>query len=260
MLAPGYYECTSQALVNVIPPGAQGNLGSVPVYQPCGHRYQSGATSAGTPQCACGMYAVGACRDCGKPLCGRHVNIRNDTVFCAEHASAVEQARVQERAQHKERQLQALRAWEADVVRALLAVQDRVERFVRAVAEVEHAQTPELKALISDQPSDRAIADWLIAHASPPLGNILIHEQGLFGVKQCRYPGWSFHEGSVAIYNFPHGETRPGAISVLKDGRIYYDRSFEPAKNDRFNAAAIKRVYQNARMRPLRLPPRPSIA
>jgi hypothetical protein len=259
LLAPGYHECTSQMLVNVVPPGAQGNPGPVPIYQMCGNRYKTGAAAVGAPQCACGMYAVGACRDCGEPLCGRHVNTRNDTVLCADHANAVDRARAQEKANRKDQQLQALHAWEADAVEALLAVPDRVERFLRAVVEIEHARTPDLNALLKGQPSNRAIADWLIAHAAPPLTNVLIYEQGLFGSKQRRYPGWTFSGGSVAIYNFPHGEKAPGAISVLTDGRIYYDRSFTPAENDRFNAEAIKRIYRCARVQPLGLPPRPRV-
>jgi len=85
LLAPGYYECTSETLVNILPAGMQGNLSAVPLYRPCGHRYQTGGADANAAQCDCGMYAVGACLRCGVPLCGEHADTRYGGVLCAKH-------------------------------------------------------------------------------------------------------------------------------------------------------------------------------
>ena len=51
-----------------------------------------------------------------------------------------------------------------------------------------------------------------------------------------------------------------GAQGNVADGRIYYDRSFNPTGNDRFNTKAIKQMSELAALRPLGLPPRPKSA
>ena len=50
----------------------------------CGHRYQEGsAQTATSPLCACGMFAVGVCQRCGKPLCGVHGALHGDGFTCS---------------------------------------------------------------------------------------------------------------------------------------------------------------------------------
>jgi hypothetical protein len=96
-LSYNYFECTSQVArvqrTFAPRPGHMPGPG-VPVeaidrtyYEVCGHQYQEGAAPTGVPTCACGMFAVGACVDCGTPVCGRAAcNVSADgKVCCAEH-------------------------------------------------------------------------------------------------------------------------------------------------------------------------------
>ena len=39
----------------------------------------------GARQCKCGIYAVGACRECGLPMCSRHGASLNDVFLCSTH-------------------------------------------------------------------------------------------------------------------------------------------------------------------------------
>ncbi len=87
-LASGYYRCGGTILVNVIPPGAQGNIGPVPLYEPCATRFQTSDPGGPVRQCACGFYAVGGCTSCGKPLCGKHAVDFGERLLCAEDAHA----------------------------------------------------------------------------------------------------------------------------------------------------------------------------
>jgi hypothetical protein len=85
ILSPGYFECTSSVLTNVVPAGAQGNAVQVPIYGVCGRRYQEGSASDGGPQCACGMFAVGLCATCGNAICGDHGRQSNMGFICNAH-------------------------------------------------------------------------------------------------------------------------------------------------------------------------------
>jgi hypothetical protein len=71
-ITPGLFECISQIQVGAIPPGVHGNPGYLPVPGPCGHRFQVAAGAGPTEPCFCGRDSIGACRDCGRRLCGLH--------------------------------------------------------------------------------------------------------------------------------------------------------------------------------------------
>jgi hypothetical protein len=68
-ITPGLFECISEVQVGEIPPHAGG---PIPVYEPCGRRFQVGTAVATEPCALCGRYSVGKCHDCGCPLCGLH--------------------------------------------------------------------------------------------------------------------------------------------------------------------------------------------
>jgi hypothetical protein len=260
ILAPGYFECTTVNLANVVPAGAQGNLTDVPIYVKCGHRYQGGPVMAGVPQCWCGMYAVGACKECREPLCGQHFLIRSEVVYCSKDAANLDQAAAdamqaaadakacEDAARHAGYQVKA-EAWEAEILRAFVAITDPIERYVRAVKEVGKNPPTKLKVLIGHRPSDGQFAEWLINRWRIPPKMVQIEEQSLFGSKRVHQPGWSFSGDSTA----------PGAISVLQDGRVHYGRSFHQGGSETFGAKAISQLFDYAGLRPLDLPPRPKL-
>jgi hypothetical protein len=164
-LAPNYYECQSQIEVETVravpepgaPPGSGRMVALREVHlEACGNRYQAGAppvTAGGTaPQCACGMFAVGGCVDCGALLCGEH-GARFDGAFvCAADYARREQLAAQvvwerqapQRAaeeQQRKRDLadlvQAVQNYERDrrsVVEAILREADPAGRLLLAIA------------------------------------------------------------------------------------------------------------------------------
>ena len=82
-LAPNFFECETRVLVFVVPRGVQGNPTDVPLYEACGHQYQEGAPTA--PRCSCGVFAIGECNKCSKPLCGLHGGQYSKGFLCTEH-------------------------------------------------------------------------------------------------------------------------------------------------------------------------------
>lgn len=89
----------------------------------CGHEYQEGPTvRTGVPACACGLFAVGTCWKCTKPLCGRHGATLEGHFLCSQHwndhQAQLAQARAAqeaaERAEAEERSAAALAREEAD--------------------------------------------------------------------------------------------------------------------------------------------------
>ena len=53
----------------------------------CGHRYHAGPVSVDAPMCACNIFAIGRCVDCGIWLCGHHGVLYHDKFRCVEHAT-----------------------------------------------------------------------------------------------------------------------------------------------------------------------------
>lgn len=91
-LAVGFFECTSAVVVGEVPPGV---AGPAPVTQwgRCGYRYQE-APKVVVPSChvdGCGMFSVGACVECGRAICGRHLNVVEDRTLCPTDADRVHQ-------------------------------------------------------------------------------------------------------------------------------------------------------------------------
>lgn len=101
-LAPGFYECESlieefhvqrQPAAPGHPYGAFGFTDQTSVTtRVCGHRFQMAVAMAGAPTCECGTFAIGACAECSKPVCGRRTcgdfdDISNK-LLCREHLAA----------------------------------------------------------------------------------------------------------------------------------------------------------------------------
>jgi hypothetical protein len=261
-VAPGYLECQAQVLYNVIPAGAQGNPGEVPLYRPCGNRYQVSTGVAAGPSCDCGMFAVATCTDCGRLLCGDHVNRSTaGQVLCAEDAearrqtaAAAEAARV---AAARAETMSQLEAWERQAAAALSAVADRTERDVRILAaDLPSIFTPELRALRPSGWSDPEVTRWFLRVVEAPPQSIRIEAKTLFGGVKTKYvPGWTFPGGSTLMGSY-WGEPMPLDIAVLADGRVYYHNMFEPRPGERMKLKVLKRMAELAELRPL-VPPRP---
>lgn len=109
LLAPGYYECTSEIeeLVDVLPPHMHAGPGDIPMYRTrtCGARYQLGEGMTGAVQCRCGMFAVSACSEChGEPRCGEHSVKVDGRVLCSVHAAAAAEAAREQAQLRRQRQ------------------------------------------------------------------------------------------------------------------------------------------------------------
>jgi thioredoxin len=104
-----FFECTSQVAFVVRSwaprPGYMPGPG-VPMepvdqteYKVCGHHYTEGAASSVTPTCACGMFAIGRCVECGEPLCGKNAchALIGGRMHCREHARAAREAKAESR-------------------------------------------------------------------------------------------------------------------------------------------------------------------
>ena len=83
-IAPGYWQCTTLVWrdatqwgpITGTPPHL-GLMGPVPaaIQQPCGRRYHEaggGNEVDVNAACACGIFAIGRCADCGDLVCGEH--------------------------------------------------------------------------------------------------------------------------------------------------------------------------------------------
>jgi hypothetical protein len=92
-------------MVNAVPPGLGGNVGSVPIpiYEPCGHRYQASAQETMSEACACGMFAVGLCSRCGAPRCGEHSGFLDGKFVCDTHVAEVAREEAERHASQKRR-------------------------------------------------------------------------------------------------------------------------------------------------------------
>lgn len=268
LLAPNYFECTTNVLINVVPAGMQGAVQDTPIYQACGHRYQQAAGSAASERrCHCGFDAVAGCVECDAPLCGQHADEgrRGGRVLCATHAAERERESTRAEVLAQERReagrAAAVAEWEANAARALAAVADPTERMVRAIVEIRHAETAELDAMIPKNWNGRQIADWFLRVVKEPPGKLEYYEQGFFGLKRRTTPAWWFSDGPTELVQL--GDIwRYCSISICGDGRIRYrqghrDGSWEPVPGERFAPKMLKQMLEMAMVDPLDLPPRP---
>jgi hypothetical protein len=94
----GYWRCASEVADQTqkwVPDNPAVSFGSMhPVmsvtYRECGTNYQeaTGAMTAEIPRCACGLFAVGGCAECGEYTCGMHGSSPMGRFLCSTHAQA----------------------------------------------------------------------------------------------------------------------------------------------------------------------------
>lgn len=90
-ITPGYFECSTQVVMGVL----QLPAGPMPAVQACGHRFQTGTTSASSSPCWCGRDSIGSCTDCARRLCGLH-GTTSGSFLCGDCVNAHAQRKVDE--------------------------------------------------------------------------------------------------------------------------------------------------------------------
>jgi hypothetical protein len=141
-IAPGFWECHSSVLIEVMEPGPNPLNPRQVIPTPvtyrvrCGEQYQEGGSDmAVTPACGCGTYSIGHCAACRTPVCGQHSRLVEDRRLCKPCAQVVydQRAEVQRIEAARQRQEEILRrnaqaqdeqnakAWCATAIRALSA-------------------------------------------------------------------------------------------------------------------------------------------
>jgi hypothetical protein len=215
-IAPGFFQCTSRRLTDVIPAGSFGNPTTVPVDSECGHRYQEAPASPAV-QCACGMFAVAACVQCGEPLCGDHVVHRNDQVLCAEHARRDAERIAAERRIERERAEQA----KIDVL--MTQVEDPIERRIRAITQLklDEPLRTEVAPVTWD---DDELLSWFRHRApEPPPYIVTIHRKFLVFEREIRHRCWTFsgRDSKTVTDGWGVQSEHPRPLHVLADGTLY---------------------------------------
>ena len=109
LIAPGYWECSSQRLITRLPSGE-------PIHEVCRHRYHDGTAAFSVLSLCerepCGTGAIGVCSTCGRRVCGDHSRFdpaagrRCVTCLLVAHQSLEEQG-----AQTRERERQRMAGW-----------------------------------------------------------------------------------------------------------------------------------------------------
>lgn len=155
-ISPGYVECTGYF------------RGSIPAFAPnghhmgfhdagvCGNRYRNGPATA-TPQCSCGTFSVGVCRDCTRPFCGNCSNVDGGTRRCLACAATRKNEHAKEQADAAERAKQVKEAAANDLRAAL----DRGKQPVHAALEA----CDRLQAPVT---FDDLAAAWMTLNADKP--------------------------------------------------------------------------------------------
>ena len=139
-IAPGYWRCRSLVIETVGGPGLTKPGSGPPVIERseiCGFEYQEGSPASAS-KCFCGMFAIGECHDCKKPLCGNHGGRARGLFLCGEHFETP--AGKQRRLELQEAERAAAKEWSdrfeawTDEARLRLAEHPPVERTVVLIA------------------------------------------------------------------------------------------------------------------------------
>jgi hypothetical protein len=137
-ISRGFWECTS-LVYGSVPTGLHPSGRFGPVFQtvanPCGRRYQDGASGGTGMLCqTCTIFAIGICADCGIPQCGENCGRHYRGAFlcaqCRKARAMAEQAAGQAAAQKAAAEIAQQRAV-ADAAAAQLA--DAWKAWLRAV-------------------------------------------------------------------------------------------------------------------------------
>lgn len=116
----------------------------------CGHEFQDGTATANAGLCACGLYALGRCRQCDAPLCRQHTVQVDGVVYCADDAASLRLQKWQEVAAQVrarileqvgrgvsdfDRQMRFLGVWAAEYHRLADGLPDEVKSGLRDLYE-----------------------------------------------------------------------------------------------------------------------------
>ena len=206
-IAPGFFECTTEAHVGMAPGPGRG----VPIFRACGEQYQDGS-GAVNALCKCGLGAIGRCKRCSTAVCGRHSHMIAEELLCADHAAAARTAHEKGRA----RQAQA-----------------------KAAADRQAAEQYEagLQAVVPGFPTRECTGTVLAASLEklvPSRNRSVVLEWRRFGSK--RASGWLFlsqrwhssEPNRAGAYT-----VRWGGYFVSLDGRVFGASTYEVA--DKFS-------------------------
>jgi hypothetical protein len=228
----------------VIPPGAQGNPGPIPIYRACGHQFQLAQASPVDP-CSCGRHSIGNCHDCNRPLCGLH-GPGSGLFLCADCRGKRHKQERDKYDRTRAQEAEDWAEWQRAVHSALSGIADPTERLVRFIGhlsadEVENhpARWPRLAsetiALLPDlwssglklgeMPWDHdVLQQWFLdAVRTPPVDHRF--QRGIFRVKRFVVPGWTFWKGNISQYqpnssgNMWYNPKNLYNVTVLVDGR-----------------------------------------
>jgi hypothetical protein len=141
-ISPGFWQCTTLVWRDATSwgpapgtPPQLGIMGPIPgaVQEPCGTQYheatglgEGGVATQGT--CACGIFAIGQCSQCGRPVCGIHGKLFEGLLTCAEDIQA---AKLRAKQEAQAAQEAAERASDNAAIKQIL---DRVESGPDAIA------------------------------------------------------------------------------------------------------------------------------
>ncbi len=145
---------------------------------------------------------------------------------------------------------------EQEAAQALRCVPSDVERLVRAVSEIGHAETDELRQLIPTNWDDRAVVEWFLASVRDPAPH-QVPVVELNAGKLRTAPGWFFPSGSRGQRPFP---SRTASAAVLRSGKVLYENSERPHPDDGLALGTLRRMGTYVGLQPLTLPPRPGIS
>lgn len=241
----------------------QGNVGDVPLYRTCGHRYQGPAMSSasGAPPCWCGLDSIGSCTKCGQRLCNDHAFRRDGRILCGDDSSAFDEAkREEDRAKAREyaaAEEKWMSDWERQAAAALETVTDRVERGVRLLAAgLPRVYTPELSALLQEATTLEVadIAAWFLRMVTSEPEQVYQWERHWLtgSPKRKAVLGWRFRARPRW-----KGQTSGGPMTILTDGRVVPGDAEVAISDEFFASDSLREMLKMVSARPLGLAKRP---
>lgn len=217
LLAPGFFECTSTVVDDLVPPGAHGNPSAVPITRVCGHHFQVNTGQAPVTQCTCGTFAIGTCRACGQARCGVHGSLDGGSNFvCNEHIS------------ERERRL---------AVKAFNEAAAKKHRLDENAAEIEARRQQMLSDGHDDLPefptrggaTAAQLSEGLQEHAPDRSRSFVVELKSLGRTVTVR--GWGFAVSAVPRTNSRGGTLyQHRGVIVTDDGRAFVVTAETPAK------------------------------
>lgn len=251
-LAPGYYQCANKIEVRTPGPGAANpNLGPpfLVSFESCGHTYQEG-TALLTPKCECGMFSVGECHQCGRPVCGNDGGRLSGRFLCVTCSSAERAAEAEEVARQAnedaERKLRVRRGWNERSRAQMAAHSDPTTGLFLAAAGVTTVTTDprpwkvgatevitdwralsELtgRALSAGAPGwtlDVATTWFLRSVRTGPPDSVEIYVERAFGrLKLQAVAVWIFQEATLAKVDYKDMTPRYYDLALAQDGTLY---------------------------------------